>query len=391
MRFLISALLLIAFASGTAHSQTPQFIQPLEGNYPGDFFLVNYVDWSFQNIKDYHCGNKTYDGHQGTDFVIRNFSQMDSGVNVYAAANGKVIFSVDTFFDRNKTAVSGGLGNYVGIRHTGNWYSYYGHLKKNSVLVQKGDSVIAGEKIGEVGSSGYASDPHLHFEVWYDSLYVVDPFGGGACGNPSSMWSNQLPYVHQFGIIDHGLMGFVPTLDTLKERIPDRSTFSSTDDAITFWMQGYGVFPGDISKVKWFAPDGSLWFSYSFTHPDELWYFYWWSYIDVPVSKPGTWRVEYYLNGSKKITDTFFVRKENQFTSGNSIHLVFQNQHLYIQLREAATHDLSMKIYDVPGRLVEEKFILQGMNSLDWNTNILPAGIYILKAGDLPAQPFSVF
>ncbi|MBC8047674.1 MAG: hypothetical protein H7Y00_12830, partial [Fimbriimonadaceae bacterium] len=97
-------------------SQTPQFITPIQGTHLEDYYLVNYVDWDFTGILDYKCGNKTYDGHQGTDFVIRNFAQMDAGVNVFAADTGIVTFVLDTLFDRNKTAISGGFGNYICIK-----------------------------------------------------------------------------------------------------------------------------------------------------------------------------------------------------------------------------------------------------------------------------------
>ena len=125
--FTLTILLPLRLAAQVA---IPQFIIPIEGAYLQDYYLVNYVDWSFDSIQDYRCGHKTYDGHQGTDFVLRNFAQMDAGVNVYAAEAGVVTYLVDTLFDRNKTAVSGGLGNYVAIRHFNDFYTYYGHLKK---------------------------------------------------------------------------------------------------------------------------------------------------------------------------------------------------------------------------------------------------------------------
>lgn len=55
---------------------------------------------------------------------------MDSGVNVLAADDGVVTFVLDTLFDRNKTAVSGGFGNYICIKHENLMYTYYAHLKK---------------------------------------------------------------------------------------------------------------------------------------------------------------------------------------------------------------------------------------------------------------------
>ncbi len=286
----------------------PQFALPIEGVHLQDFYLVNYVDWSSNGIQDFNCGNKTYDGHQGTDFTLRNFAQMDEGVDVFAANAGVVTYAQDTLFDRNKTPVSGGLGNYVAIHHANDFYTYYGHLKKGSVAVQVGDTVAIGQKIGEVGSSGYSSDPHLHFEVWYDSLFVWDPFSG-PCGNPESLWLDTMTYVHEFGIIDHDLTHFEPTLDTLKERLPGQTVFSASDPVVTFWMEGYGVLPGDISTTRWFDPEGNLWFQFDYQHPYEWWYYYFWSYINIPpADKAGLWTVEYSVNNDLKLLDTFLIQ-----------------------------------------------------------------------------------
>lgn len=57
-------------------------------------------------------------------------------------------------------------GNYIKVKHEMNGeiiYSKYGHLSKFDVIV--GDRVNKGEKIGEVGTTGMATGPHLHFEI----------------------------------------------------------------------------------------------------------------------------------------------------------------------------------------------------------------------------------
>lgn len=57
------------------------------------------------------------------------------------------------------------LGNYVVIRHRGEEYSCYAHLKQGTVVVKKGDRVKQGQVIGKVGHSGNSEEPHLHFQV----------------------------------------------------------------------------------------------------------------------------------------------------------------------------------------------------------------------------------
>lgn len=56
-----------------------------------------------------------------------------------------------------------GYGKHVVIRHKKGYKTLYGHLSKISVT--KGQKVVAGEKIGEVGSTGRSTGPHLHYEI----------------------------------------------------------------------------------------------------------------------------------------------------------------------------------------------------------------------------------
>jgi murein DD-endopeptidase MepM/ murein hydrolase activator NlpD len=105
---------------------------PIEGIYGRDYIVVNYVDWATgQLILDHNCGSKTYDGHQGTDFTLRSFAAMDSGVNVIAAADGIVTYVKDGLFDREmESDISKGFGNYVALSHKNGYQTYYAHLKK---------------------------------------------------------------------------------------------------------------------------------------------------------------------------------------------------------------------------------------------------------------------
>ena len=100
--------------------------------------------------------NGKRDPHTGVEFVNK------FGTLVYAAGNGTVIFAGPD----NKPMYMpfpNLYGNLVVIQHQDNLYTLYGHLSK--ILVQQGQKVTAGEPIGEVGESGVAIGPHLHFEV----------------------------------------------------------------------------------------------------------------------------------------------------------------------------------------------------------------------------------
>jgi LysM repeat protein len=78
------------------------------------------------------------------------------GTPVVAAAGGRVVYA------GWRSETQG--GNVVWIEHNGGLYTTYNHLSKWSV--RWGQTVRAGQKIGEIGTTGVSSGPHLHFEVW---------------------------------------------------------------------------------------------------------------------------------------------------------------------------------------------------------------------------------
>lgn len=93
------------------------------------------------------------------------------GSNIYAVTNGVV----------SEAAYRTQDGNYVCINHNNGYYTCYAHMSKRNVKV--GQIVERGQVIGFVGQSGYATGPHLHFEVW-----IGKPWNGGYRINPWSMY-----------------------------------------------------------------------------------------------------------------------------------------------------------------------------------------------------------
>jgi len=88
------------------------------------------------------------------------------GVDIYAALSGVVI-------DVKDDSDQGGLdqsfekhGNYIEILHDNGEVSEYEHLKQHSSRVRIGDRVESGQKIAEVGNTGWSECPHLHFMVY---------------------------------------------------------------------------------------------------------------------------------------------------------------------------------------------------------------------------------
>jgi murein DD-endopeptidase MepM/ murein hydrolase activator NlpD len=87
--------------------------------------------------------------HEGIDFLA------DNGSPVHAAAAGIVIFA--GFHPQ--------YGYVVDIDHGNDLVTRYAHCSK--LFVREGDVLQRGRKIGEVGSTGRSTGPHLHFEVRY--------------------------------------------------------------------------------------------------------------------------------------------------------------------------------------------------------------------------------
>jgi murein DD-endopeptidase MepM/ murein hydrolase activator NlpD len=85
--------------------------------------------------------------HEGVDIAA------PAGTPVNAADSGVVIYSGHLR----------GYGNVVILQHTDSYVTVYGHNRTN--LVRAGDRVTRGQEIAELGSSGRASAPNLHFEV----------------------------------------------------------------------------------------------------------------------------------------------------------------------------------------------------------------------------------
>lgn len=76
---------------------------------------------------------------------------------VRAAAAGTVLVAKESGWN-------GGYGTYVVIEHPNGTKTLYGHLY--SLSIKTGDTVIQGQEIGLLGSTGHSTGPHVHFEVW---------------------------------------------------------------------------------------------------------------------------------------------------------------------------------------------------------------------------------
>lgn len=139
--------------------------------------------------KDYKCGSKTYNGHKGTDF------KGTLGTPIYSSAPGRVYYrydECDTIGYWGNTC-GNAFGNHVRMDHEGNWndgigmVTIYAHMTKGTPAFVM--DYPCGTKVGKIGSSGWSTAPHLHFQVNKTGYPKDDPFTG-PCGGGLSFWNN---------------------------------------------------------------------------------------------------------------------------------------------------------------------------------------------------------
>ena len=92
--------------------------------------------------------------HTGTDYAAAE------GTPVRAIGDGVVIFA----------GRKGGYGNMIDIRHRNGMVSRYGHMRNFATGMRAGSRVTMGTTIGYVGMTGWATGPHLHFEIRVDGV-----------------------------------------------------------------------------------------------------------------------------------------------------------------------------------------------------------------------------
>jgi len=87
--------------------------------------------------------------------------EFHGGIDFRGKVGTEVVTTADGVVEKAKYVK--GYGKHVVIKHKKGYKTLYGHLSK--IEVKKGQRVVAGEKIGEIGSTGRSTGPHLHYEI----------------------------------------------------------------------------------------------------------------------------------------------------------------------------------------------------------------------------------
>ncbi len=231
-------------------------------------------------LEDWNCGGeaaRTYDGHNGLDIFLAPFSwyqmEQDTGI-VTAAAPGVIRDKVGDQPERSCEANdNGGDNNLLMIEHADGSFGVYAHMRTDSLTAKPvGATVEAGEYLGVVGSSGWSTGPHLHFEVGFfeNSAWVPqDPFQG-MCNdiNATGWWEEQPPYYLPaiMALSIHDQAPTAPPCPQTEE--PHFAGAFSAGDTVYFGFTVRDVLRGESVDVELRMPNGNLYTSTAYTAND---------------------------------------------------------------------------------------------------------------------------
>jgi hypothetical protein len=268
----LCAALFIAAAAARADDGPPRLSLPLDCEIGRTCYIQKYFDQDAgAGYRDYRCGPLTSGKHDGTDIRLLDYTAMETGVSVLAAAEGTVVDTRDGMPDVNVRLVGEdavtdqGLGNVVVILHGDRWRTVYGHMRRGSIAVKKGDRVQAGQVLGQVGMSGLSEFPHVHFAVWHGPA-AVDPFTGerkhNGCGpGEAPLWDAatlaRLNYVPSF-VMHSGFATRPMVRNAMEYGLYGRDILPRKHGRLYFGVFAAGLYPGDTYAFTLRGPDGTV-------------------------------------------------------------------------------------------------------------------------------------
>lgn len=261
--FLFAALMLLAAAQAARGEM--RFGLPIACTPGANCWVQNYADRdSGPGVADHACGAETYDGHDGTDIRLRDTA---AKADVLAAAAGTVRairdgeedHLVKTAADRAAVA-NRECGNGVLIVHGDGWETQYCHMKKGSVAVRAGQTIAAGERLGDVGYSGLAAFPHVHLTIRKDGR-PLDPFAPDAakpCVAPQvPLWTVEAAaaLTYQRGtLLAYGFAPGEVSIESLETGAPGAEQLDAAWPALVAYGWAINLEAGDVIEVRLDGP-----------------------------------------------------------------------------------------------------------------------------------------
>jgi murein DD-endopeptidase MepM/ murein hydrolase activator NlpD len=300
-------LVLLAASPGQAQIK---FVTPLSGIPFEDWVIGNYNDVDTRPVasSDFRGGRYVYDGHDALDIGLAHFRKMDEGIDVLAAAGGTVISALDGFDDRHSPSNPnpGEVGNQLVVDHGNGIVTLYAHLKKNSLEVGIGDTVTAGQVIGQVGSSGNSSGPHLHFSVRQNGQTVETYL------DPDAWWYDPLPYTGDVaGVLDSGIANHWPGQIEIEDGVENLPVFYASDgpgQLAVMYNYFYGIPVGANVSLLFRRPNGNVLVNYQWIDQFGSTVGFWNHGVQLPnVPDLGVWNAELRVNGDLISSNSFRV------------------------------------------------------------------------------------
>lgn len=265
MKLPVTIMVALLNASSGLHADEPFRVGlPVDCAFGTVCSVQNYFDLDPGTGRlDAGCGRLSYDGHDGTDFRVRDLVTMKEGVTVVAAAGGVVKAIRDgmadvSIRDTGREAVAGReAGNGVLLEHGGGWETQYSHLRSGTVTVGPGDRVEAGTPLGMVGLSGATEFPHLHFTLRKDGV-EIDPYTGAdrawTCGSPTSpFWTEEAAQVLTYiptGLLIAGFSSARPDADAVRRGDQRLGPSAQDPEALVLWADIFGAQAGDVQSFR---------------------------------------------------------------------------------------------------------------------------------------------
>ena len=269
----LAALVLLSastpLAMPHAQAEPPKLAFPLACKIGVSCEIQHYVNRDAgPGTLDYRCGHRTNVAHDGTDIRLLDMAAERVGVDVLAAAAGRVVAVRDGVQDisiRTPGAPSTAghqCGNRVGIQLGGGWLIDYCHLAQGSLMVKVGDVVAAGQPLAHVGLSGDTEFPHLHFSVRHADK-VVDPFasasavGCAAADEGGPLWipavAAQMPY-RRGVVLNTGFSSAPVSMAAIEDRTAPAPSVAAP--ALVAYARLIGLELGDVIQITLSGPAG---------------------------------------------------------------------------------------------------------------------------------------
>lgn len=373
----------------------PLFIWPVTKNptapYDNVWSISAHVDHnaSFPNqLLDYNCGNRTYDtaggyNHMGVDIFTWPFAwyQMENNQSwAVAAADGIIVYKSDGNFDKS-CGFNSNMWNAVYVEHADGSVSWYGHLKNGSLTTKNiGQSVVAGEFLGVIGSSGNSTGPHLHFEVYNALNQLVDPYTGTCntwASSSDTWWQLQKPYQDPKinAVLTHSAAPVFNTCPTT-ETTNLKDVFNNGDNVVTAIYLADQLL-GTSGTITLYRPDGTVastdTINFTTNYTASYWY---WNFTAPWFNQNGNWIFSFTYNGNT-VNHTFSYGTLGNEEFQNNLFSIYPNPtngRLNIKSKNGAKID-KVQLFDMTGKQVYSNTIIT--ETVD--ASALAKGIYLVK------------